>query len=598
MTNEEIELEYKNRINSLTLIVEKLKSREKKIAGYRLLTFFATLLLFYLLLSANLGISIFFLVTGLGFLGYLMNLNLHITRERQFNQHLLSINEKEMSCILGNFHFFPNGAEYTEKEHPYTSDLDIFGESSLFQYLNRTTSSPGSKMLAQWLKAPSQKEEIIIRQDAVVELSQKLTWRQQLMALGYQYATSAADSENILKWTQEASKVNNRKYMLLLANIFSFLIFADITATFFGLPIGVLLLHVIVNYYIANSMKEAINNIHRSITGTVEMLTSYSQTIALIETESFQSEKLRKLQLLFKHNKDSASEQIQQLSGLVHKLDYRLNLLVGIPFNILFFWDIRQIFALERWKKRNQEYIPLWFDGLAEFEAITSLSNASYNNPDWVIPEIAPTHFQFKAIDLGHPLIPAAKRVTNSLEINQNGKIILITGSNMSGKSTFLRTCGVNVVLAMSGAPVCARHFAISRNIVYTSMRISDSLEENTSSFYAELKRLAMIIQAAEKQEDIFLLLDEILRGTNSNDRHIGSVALIHQLLKSKASGIIATHDLDLSKLENELTGQLENYNFDVKIENDELYFDYKLNAGICKSLNASILMRKMGLRV
>jgi DNA mismatch repair ATPase MutS len=168
----------------------------------------------------------------------------------------------------------------------------------------------------------------------------------------------------------------------------------------------------------------------------------------------------------------------------------------------------------------------------------------------------------------------------------------------MSGKSTFLRTCGVNVVLAMAGAPVCAHDFGISPNTVYTSMRIADSLEENTSSFYAELKRLAMIIQTAEKQEEAFLLLDEILRGTNSNDRHIGSVALIHQLLKNNASGIIATHDLDLSKLETELPGQVENYNFDVKIENDELFFDYKLNTGICKSLNASILMRKMGIKV
>jgi DNA mismatch repair ATPase MutS len=178
------------------------------------------------------------------------------------------------------------------------------------------------------------------------------------------------------------------------------------------------------------------------------------------------------------------------------------------------------------------------------------------------------------------------------------GKIVLVTGSNMSGKSTFLRTCGTNIVLAMSGAPVCAQYLEVSHILVYTSMRIADSLEENTSSFYAELKRLASIIQTVEQKEKVFLLLDEILRGTNSNDRHIGSVALIKQLIKNEGVGIIATHDLALSQLEQELPEHIDNYNFDVKIENDELFFDYKLDKGICKSLNASVLMKKMGIRV
>jgi DNA mismatch repair ATPase MutS len=199
---------------------------------------------------------------------------------------------------------------------------------------------------------------------------------------------------------------------------------------------------------------------------------------------------------------------------------------------------------------------------------------------------------------MGHPLIPKSRRICNDLKISNTGTMVLVTGSNMSGKSTFLRTCGVNIVLAMAGAPVCAKKMTVSHVLVFTSMRIIDSLEENTSSFYAELKRLANIIQTVENKEKVFLLLDEILRGTNSNDRHIGSVALIKQMIKNNAIGIIATHDLALSQMENELPHQIDNYNFDVKIENDELYFDYKLNQGICKSLNASILMKKMGIKI
>jgi len=209
-----------------------------------------------------------------------------------------------------------------------------------------------------------------------------------------------------------------------------------------------------------------------------------------------------------------------------------------------------------------------------------------------------PEYFVLKAKNAGHPLIPAGRRIDNSLEIIQSGKTVIITGSNMSGKSTFLRTCGVNAVLALSGAPVCAASFKISYAQVFSSMRISDSLEDNTSSFYAELKRLAAIILAAEHNQNVFILLDEILRGTNSNDRHIGSIALIKQLIDYDTVSVVATHDLKLADLADALPGKIDNYHFDVKIDGEELFFDYRLNPGICTSMNASILMKKMGIRI
>lgn len=590
--------EYKNRIETSTFEVAKLKSLEKKISRYRLLIFIVTVTGFYLLLSENKGISIIMLISGFGILGYLMNLSLRISGKRAYSEILLAINEKELACINGDFHYFPDGQQYYKKEHPYSADLDIFGPSSVFQYLNRTKSSRGSQLLADWLQEPATKKEIELRQEAVSELSGKLTWRQQLMALGYKYKSSGADPQNIMEWMEEPPQLSNKRYLLPLANIFSLLVFVTIGGTILGLPTGFLTLCIIINFFLAGMMLKQINNIHSKVSRTIEMLKSYSETIAIIENETLESSKLKAVQKLFKHKEYRASEQIKRLSDILHKLDFRLNFVVAIPLNILFFWDIRQVIKLEQWKAKHRELLPIWFESMAEFETLASLGNASFNNPDWIMPEIAPAHFQFIATEMGHPLIPSGRRVTNSLTIEKPGKIVLVTGSNMSGKSTFLRTCGVNIVLAMAGAPVCAKEFHISVNTVFTSMRIIDSLEENTSSFYAELKRLALIIQTIEKEAPVFLLLDEILRGTNSNDRHIGSVALIHQFIKNKATGIIATHDLDLSKLEDELPGQLDNYNFDVKIENDELYFDYRLNKGICKSLNASMLMRKMGIRV
>jgi DNA mismatch repair ATPase MutS len=235
---------------------------------------------------------------------------------------------------------------------------------------------------------------------------------------------------------------------------------------------------------------------------------------------------------------------------------------------------------------------------MAEIEVLSSMANLAYNNPGWAMPAIVDEYFILKAKNAGHPLIPEKRRITNTFEINEAGQVLLVTGSNMAGKSTFLRTCGINSVLAFSGAPVCADAFSISLVQVLSSMRISDSLEDNTSSFYAELKRLSLIIREAEHTQRVLLLLDEILRGTNSNDRYLGSQALIRQLISYGSVSIVATHDLRLADLAKELPGKITNCHFDVKIEGEELYFDYKLTPGICTSMNASILMKKMGIRM
>lgn len=590
---------YTERIQFFKEEQAKTQKKETRLIFYRLISFVTAIVLFVFFFQLSLILAIAFFIAGLVLFGYVLNYHLKVTALRESFGYLAEINEKEKAGLHGDFHFFPNGSDFQDKDHPYSGDLDIFGKASLFQYLNRTTSNPGSNRLAEWLRKPASLAEIGKRQEAIAELNNFVDWRQKMIAIGYKYSNSSASPESILTWVNEKPILLNRPYLKAGINILTVFAILLIAGYFFGLPSIVVALIITLNFFVQYQFIQKITQVHEKVSKTAEMLKSYEATILLIEQGTFKSERLKELQKKIKQEAGlTASRRIRQLFKLVEKLDIRMNVMVSIPLNLFYFWDIRKVIKLERWKKENDQNIFQWFEAMAEFEALASLANAYHNNPDWNFPEIQPEHFKLEAEELGHPLIIPGKRVCNTIKIENKSKVILVTGSNMSGKSTFLRTCGVNIVLAMAGSPVCAKKFVVSHSTVFTSMRIADSLEDNTSSFYAELKRLASIIQAVERGEPVFLLLDEILRGTNSNDRHIGSVALIKQLLLNNAAAIIATHDLTLSSLEKEMPGKMDNYNFDVKIENEELYFDYKLNKGVCRSLNASILMKKMGIHV
>jgi DNA mismatch repair ATPase MutS len=294
-----------------------------------------------------------------------------------------------------------------------------------------------------------------------------------------------------------------------------------------------------------------------------------------------------------KSGKSSAAHAISRLASLLNYLETIVNLLVSILLNGLFLFHVHVLYALERWKKANSQKIIPWLKLLGETEALNSLANLSFNNPGFSRPVVKETE-ALAAEELGHPLIAAEKRITNSLSFSQQ-RFVILTGSNMSGKSTFLRTLGVNLVLANAGSMVCAKHFEFYPYEVEVSMRITDSLQDSESFFYAELKRLQHIIQQLQAGRKTFIILDEILRGTNSNDKHNGTVGLIHKLVSAGACGIIATHDLTVSKLAEQYPSYISNECFESEIINDELVFDYKLRHGVCTRLSASFLMKKMG---
>lgn len=588
---------YTSRINIFTENFNRLQKKENQLSAGRLIVFITSLVLFYIFFSLSVVWAIVLLVAGLFSLGWLIKFQNGVIRQKEHFGHLVEINKLELQSLDGNFLSFPDGSEFAEREHPYSYDLDIFGRASLFQYLNRTVTQPASQLLADWLKAPAPVDEILLRQEAVSELKDLADWRQNLMLVGYEYKNAANHPDAVLHWIDGPELFLGKKYLKPLLIFLSTITLLAAGVAIIGYSSSLLVILMLLNMWVYYWFVKSINKLHQQVGRSYDMLISYSNAINLIEHQNFKSRKLSSLVNRLKGNKP-ASTLIKKLSVLVNRLDMRLNLLVSMPLNIFFFWDIHYSIALEKWKHSNRQCISDWFSVMAEVEVLSSLANGHFNNPNWIVPTVTDEYFTLQAENMGHPLIPANRRVSNDFNINGEGKIILVTGSNMSGKSTFQRTCGINMILAFAGAPVCASVFKVSRVILLTSMRISDSLEDNTSSFYAELKRLAMIIKESEINQQVFLLLDEILRGTNSNDRHIGSEALIKQLIQQKVTGIVATHDISLSALGEEQPNHIENYNFDVKINGDELYFDYKLNHGICKSLNASILMKKMGIRV
>ena len=283
------------------------------------------------------------------------------------------------------------------------------------------------------------------------------------------------------------------------------------------------------------------------------------------------------------------------------QLDVRYNAFAFL-LEISVVWDLQQAYRLDLWKQAHHNQLLTWFAALGELEALVSLGNLHLNEPTWAFPTVQPER-HLVATALGHPLLAATKRVTNQIDLPTDGHMHLVTGSNMAGKSTWLRTVGTNIVLALAGAPVCATRLQLPQLQVYTSMRTQDALHESTSSFYAELKRLKFIIEAVEDPaktggRPVFFLLDEILKGTNSRDRHAGSKALIRQLIASRGAGIIATHDLELGELAAEANGQIENWAIEVAIQDGQLFFDYQLKPGVSQSFNATLLMQQMGIRV
>ncbi len=589
---------YQKRVTQFQEREQELKAQYGKYSLVRLLTFFLGAAIVIFCFSTNAIMGFLVMVVLLAAFAKFVFFHEDIKHQQHHQRNLKTINENEVNYLLKQVTEFDNGEQYLDADHPYAVDMDIFGDYSIYQYYNRTVTSIGQQTFADYLRQQATYEEIYRRQEATKELQQKFEWMQHFQAFGKSTKDQPQHILSLLSWLEDAPIVLGKKWLVaslwivpIIVLGFMFLPGAvwphHLKWAIFFLP-GILLLKRL----------EAVNEIHQKTNKAGEILDHYSKLLAHIESKEFTSKKLSSLRNSLFSEGETVSKRLGKLAQIIHQLNLRNNFF-AIFLNLFTLWDLQYVYRLEKWKAAQKDQLEGWFRVLKEFDAMNSFGMLYFNHPDWTFPEVTQQETpRYEVEQVGHPLISKTVRVNNDLLIENTGHMKLITGSNMGGKSTFLRSVGLSIVFAMIGAPVCAKRLRLPLLQVCSSMRTKDALHENTSSFYAELKRLKFIIEAVESGQPIFFLLDEILKGTNSHDRHSGSKALILQFIKHKGVGLIATHDLELGYLETNHPKHIENLCFEVEVEQNELNFDYKVKKGVSKSLNATILMQKMGIDI
>lgn len=606
---------YKNEINALDSNISSLEKSINQLSTLRLAAFVCSIIVILLLANERLLAPLFLVIPAfLGGFGLLINRYNRLNKQRQKAVFLKEINTTEMARLNNRLENLPTGQAFIFRDHAYAPDFDVFGTHSLFQLLNRTTTESGRQLLADWLSEPAPSSVILQRQAAIRELIPKLDWRQALQAAGMRYENPKSDYNKLLEWIEKPDELLNQKSKYRLAAmvmavlsslsagyfLYGLIYFMEDFSIRFVIPLAVTLLANSRFLKTVRPIAEAIiDNTHRNI----QVLNGYYALITHIESEPFDAEYLLRIKSVFNSNAYSAAVEINRLRSILEVFQNRgtkrsigRNDFYGI-FNHLWLLDIHWILRTEQWKNKNSSYLSAWASAVSEFEVLNSLAGFAFSNPSYTFPEICDEPYSIEFTDMGHPLIAHEKRISNDFSLSGRGKIAMITGSNMAGKSTFLRTVGLNLVLALTGAPCCASSARVSIMKIFTSMRTQDNLEEGISSFYAELKRIEQLLKLIESGEPIFFLLDEMFKGTNSQDRYRGGASLIRQLSELNAFGIISTHDLELARLTAK-NPAVVNYSFNSKITDHRISFNYTLSNGICTDFNASELMKRSGIKI
>lgn len=565
----------------------------------RLLVIGAGIFLFYQSLKPEqTWIPVLVLFTVVFIFSLLVRQQNRFEKKRDYYRDLGAVCQNENDSIDDRKNIYKDGSEWIDELHPYSSDLDIYGKRSLYELINRCATSLGSAKLAEWLGMRSSAVVIRERQAAVKELSEKQNWKFNFQAVLLFCNRDKEDQiQNIFRYLRSAPGEGSnfvRRYITWIPWVF----LISVTLAWFY-PVFTLLVIalVIINLLLTQSYSTVVMKTDGLIGKVSRLLNTFSEAMEAIRAEDWKSPLCRELAAGLKDNQHGKlPQQIKQLSVLINQLAFGLSS-IGPVLNAVVAWNVRQYFAIEDWKRTNQVNLEAAFDVIADFEALVSLSSLKSNYSYWAFPEIIEgEHYTLSVQAAGHPLIRSDLRVVNDYTLNNELKIDIITGSNMAGKSTFLRTLGINTVLALSGAPVCARQMRVSSMLVFSYMRIKDSLNESTSTFKAELDRLQALLGILKTEDKVFFLIDEMLRGTNSVDKYLGSKAVIEKLIAQEAVGIIATHDLQIAELEAQYPDYIRNFYFDIQIEGMEMRFDYKLKKGECKTFNASILLERLGI--
>lgn len=579
---------YKEEINSLNSELINLKRQLRTTSILRLLTFLSiSLSIYFAITNSNLFFGASFLLIVL--FVYLITKHTQLQQQKRLTDAKLAINKTEIDVLKGKYTHLDSGKEFINPEHYFSNDIDLFGIGSFFQYINRTATSEGKKLLANILTSNGI-HTIEERQEVIKELSLKAKWRQHFSAVASLIQTKTA-IPIIVKWVHTYQQ-KLPSFLILFSYVFSVISLVLIGLLTFSItPFSVVLIWFIIGLFITAFYIKNIQELATETTRAKETFNQYYQLLAQIENETFTNSTLKNKQEKIKQKNKKASTIFKEFSKNLDAFDQRNNVIIAVFGNGLFLWDIRNTIKIEKWITTYRNTIEEWFSVVSYFDAQNSLANFVFNKPNYIFPTITKEKAVLNAINLGHPLLNATKRIDNDFVID-NEHFFIVTGANMAGKSTFLRAVSLAIVMSNTGLPICTEKAMYNPTKLITSMRTSDSLSDDESYFYAELKRLKFIVNEI-KTENYFIILDEILKGTNSKDKAIGSKKFIEKLNKSQSTGIIATHDVSLCDLATEYS-TIENYYFDAEIIDNELHFDYKMKNGVCKNMNASFLLQKM----
>lgn len=589
-------VEYERRLAARRAVAVRLRQRERAIGNWRLLVFLSGVALAALAWGATVLSAAWCLVPVCVFIALVL-VHGRVIDDRKRAEHSVEFYEGGLARLgnrwAGTGH---SGERFLDDSHPYACDLDLFGRGSLYELLCTARTQAGEQTLADWLRAPASPAVVRARQQAVIELQPRLDLREEMALLGADVCTGV-DTRALTAWGADSPIVTSgvaRRAAAALVVVTLASVAAWQAGVFGPIPVA---LSVLTEGAFGWWYRGRVRRVIRAAAHPEHDLDLLSALLARLEREPCTSSRLLELRADLETDGAAPSQCIAQLRRLVHLLDARKNELFA-PLSALFLWGTQLAFAVEAWRMTFGRSVPRWLAVVGEFEALCAMSSHAFEHPNDSFPELVETGPCFEADALGHPLLPEDRCVRNDVVFGPAVEVWIVSGSNMSGKSTLLRTVGVNAVLALAGAPVRAARLRLSPLAVGASIRIQDSLQQGTSHFYAEIRRLRQIVDIAAGPLPLLFLLDEILNGTNSHDRRIGAEAVVRGLVERGALGLITTHDLALARIADALSPRAANVHFEDHLENGRMHFDYRLRSGVVQKSNALALMRAVGLEV
>jgi hypothetical protein len=599
MNIQDIVSSYQSGVNEQEIELQLLKQKIFRTGTLRLIMVLAVAALTYMLWDNTIA-AVSVLFAGILIFLFLLKYHDRLYRKKNYSETKRQYLIDELKGIEYDFSAFDGAENKIDAKHRFASDLDLFGHNSFFQSVNRTVTSFGTNKLAETFLSPLEnKEEILQQQQAIKELNDKhkliLDYIIKGMLMGKDKLNTKdfSNSFSLISSFHKSRFWNFCVYLVpVMYLILTVLIVVDIVpSVYFGA-----LWALTFTASILPSKK--VQHIAELFEKKTDVLKKYAVLFKIVEDEKFSSSTLNELKYPLKsseHNVLPASKAINRLKFYYDCLGLAFSYPILFFFNPIFLWNVKYAIKIEKWINEHGTQIESWFATLAKFDSLASLAIFAHNHPEYTYPNIS-EQYTFEAKAVGHPLLHRDSCVKNDVDITKRPFFLVVTGANMAGKSTYLRTIGINHILACIGAPVCAGEMTVFPSKLVTNLRTTDSLNDNESYFFAELKRLKMIIDRLSAGETLFIILDEILKGTNSEDKQKGSLALIKQLISLNSNGIIATHDLVLGILEQEFPENIKNFRFEAEISDEKLTFSYKIREGIAKNMNATFLMKKMGI--